>query len=81
MMPHKFYQWRSDVRAAVRAIPLGAADYGRRFDAVLTKINDEVRVGPDRALRIYGVLGQVCTYAFMGGMVALLAFAIRNLPF
>jgi uncharacterized integral membrane protein len=81
IMRHRFEQKRGDVRAAVRAIPIGAVDYGKQFEAAVGKINDEVREGPDRALRVYNRLSEVCLYAFAAGMAALLAFAIRNLPF
>src|SRR5260370_30552058 len=62
IMRHRFEQRRGDVRAAVPAIPPGALDYGEPVEAAGAEINEEGRVGPERALRIYHILSQIFSY-------------------
>jgi len=66
---------------AVRAIPIGVPDYADRFDKALESVLGKAAEEPGRALGVYIKLNGASSYSFAAGTLALLAFAIRNLPF
>ena len=53
----------------------------RHRDKAIQSVLAQATEKPDRALRIYVKLSGASSYAFAAGTLALLAFAIRNLPF
>ncbi len=77
----QFEASRSKMRQAVRAIPIGAPDYADRFDKAIESVLGKAAEKPARALGVYVKLSGASSYSFAAGTLALLVFAIRNLPF
>ncbi len=56
-------------------------DLSEKFDAILNRAMQDANVEPEKAVKVHDALDQVMFWAFAAGLGALLAFAIRNLPF
>jgi len=71
---------RGEIRAKVWALEPGE-DLSDRFDAILRAALEEAGEEPQKAVKVHDALTQGMFWAFAFGIVALLLFALKNLPF
>ena len=73
-------QKRSEIRAALWKLEPGP-DFGDRVDQILEKAMNDANLEPTKAIKVHGGLTQLVFWTFAAGLGALIAFAIKNLPF
>jgi hypothetical protein len=71
---------RGEIRGKIWALEPGE-DLSGRFDAILTTSLEEAAIEPQKAVKVHDALTQGMVWSFAFGIVALLLFALRNLPF
>jgi hypothetical protein len=71
---------RGELRKALWELPPGP-DLSERFDALLAAALEEAAQEPRKAIRIHDKLGIWMFYSFALALIALVLFAIVNLPF
>lgn len=77
-LPAYFERQRGIIRASIRALPPGST--AAEFDRVLTDAYAEADKAPAKARLICNRLSIAMYFGFALGMIAVVAFAIRNLP-
>lgn len=76
----RFEYSRGSLRLLLRDLPIDA-DWGDKADAAIVQAFDAANVEPEKAMKVHDRLIISSGWSFIFGLVFLVIFAIRNLPF